>query len=247
MGKVSSEKAFVIYSVVLIALLFFSCTKDDLTQPVKVRFSINSKQIDGLSSYLSINKTVVGIGEVSFIGLRQQGSDVHFDTKQGTHQGTFVISADQQAKYITYFDIPQGIYDYMNWDITLYEIDDDIYEDTLADIEDYGLLIHGLYTKIDGSKIPIYFVVPPLQKLSFETTNLDGSTPISITDGNIYNINIELNPAQALSSINRDFFEQAIVEDDEEMEYIIVSGEINPSFYQFFLFNLEKTLKATVL
>ena len=227
MGKVSSEKAFVIYSVVLIALLFFSCTKDDLTQPVKVRFSINSKQIDGLSSYLSINKTVVGIGEVSFIGLRQQGSDVHFDTKQGTHQGTFVISADQQAKYITYFDIPQGIYDYMNWDITLYEIDDDIYEDTLADIEDYGLLIHGLYTKIDGSKIIIGYVY---------NSNI-----------NIYNINIELNPAQALSSINRDFFEQAIVEDDEEMEYIIVSGEINPSFYQFFLFNLEKTLKATVL
>lgn len=235
-----------IFTVFICLSTLNGCKKNELTHPVRVTLNISLEQTNGLPSYLSLSQSAISIGSISFIGLRQQGSDIHFDTQPSTSQGTYVINAGQSAKYITYFDIPQGVYDYMNWGITLSEIDDDVYDNFIIDSNDCGLLISGIYTKLDGSKIPIYFLIDPLHKISFEANDFNGTNSISIIDGNTYDIIIELKPAEAISKISRDFFEQAAVENNEDNDYIVVSPETNLNFYQFFLFQLEETRKATV-
>ncbi len=236
--------------MIFIVFIYFSvlngCKKDSLTHPVKVTFSINLEQIKGLPAYITSSQSVVSIGSISFLGLRQQGGDVHFDTKPGTTQGTYILSSGKSAEYVTYFDIPQGVYDYMNWSIILNEIDEETYDNTLVDSEDYGLLISGIYTKLDGAKIPFYFMIDPLHKFSFEASDIKGSTPMSIIDGQMYDILIELGPSEAILNINRDYFEKATIESDDDNEYIIISPESNINFYQYFLFQLEKTRRATV-
>lgn len=235
-------------SLILSLSTLFGCDKDELTHPVKVNFSINIDQATNTQSYLTLSKSVFCVGTISFIGLRQQGGDVHFDTKPGVTHGTIIINVGQPEKYVTYFDLPQGVYNYMGWDLSLSEIDDDIFEDENIDSDDFGMVIIGSYTKINGEVLPIYFAISPEEKFSCETTNSDNTTPVSIVKDKTYNMLVEMNPAEAIEGISRDYFEQAIVENEEDdVRHILVSSESNISLYQLFLFRMEKTIKATML
>lgn len=234
-------------SLILSLSILFGCDKDELTHPVKVNFNIKINQATSSQSYLTLSKSVFCIGTISFIGLRQQGGDVHFDTKPGVTHGTIIMNVDQPEKFVTYFDLPQGVYNYMGWDLSFSEIDDDVFEDEIIDSDDFGMVIIGNYTKINGEVLPIYFAISSDEKFSCETTNSDNTTPVSIVKNNTYNLLIEMNPAEAVEGISRDYFEQAVIEnDDDEIKYIMVSSESNISLYQLFLFRLERILKATM-
>lgn len=235
--------------IVLLPFLFLllGCNKDMLTYPVRIDFGIGINQQSAQQVYVSLSEAVVGVGSIGFVGLRQVGEGVYFDTQAGVEHGTYVIAAGDSAKYITFFDIPQGVYDLMSWKLTLAEIDDDIYEDELVDSDDYGLLVKGAYTSIGGQQRPIYFLVNPMEVFSCEATGAAGLLPISIVDGNSYTLLLKLNPMEAIAGINRDYFENATVSiSDDGIEHIVVSSVDNTSIHQLFLFQLAKTLRATV-
>lgn len=250
MVKAYLKKLGILFATFIYLSSFSGCEKDELTYPVKVNFSININQATSSQTYLTLSKSVVCVGNISFIGIRQQGGDVHFDTKPGVNQGSHIINVGQPAQYITYFDIPQGIYNYMGWDMSFSEIDEDIFDDENIDSDDFGMIIIGTYTKTSGAQIPIYFAINPSEIINCETTNPDNSTPISIVKDNTYNMLVEINPSEAIEGISREYFEQAIVEigeDEDSVDHILVSAESNNSLYQLFLFRMEKTLKATML
>ncbi len=247
MAKGIPNKYQLIMVVVLFALLLAGCSKDELTYPVKVNFSIGINQSSNPQAYINLSQAVVGVGSIGFVGLRQEGGDVHFDTEPGKTHGTYVIRAGESARYVTYFDIPQGVYDLMSWKLTLAEIDDDVYEDEITDSDDYGLLIKGSYGPIGSDSIPVYFLIDPMEVFSCEATDALGATPISIVEGNSYTILLELNPTEAVEGISRDYFDNASISyGDAGEEFILISEEDNVNAYQLFLFRLARTLKATV-
>ena len=232
--------------LIFFTIFLFGCEKDELTYTVKVNFNIGINQESDQQTYLILRKGVIALKGVTFLGMREQGENIFFETRPDKSHGTYIISAGQSAQYITYFDIPQGVYNLMKWDITIDEIDDDLFDEKNVDSDDYGFLVSGIYTKLDGTNIPIFFTINPSEDLSCEAKNTNGITPISIKEGNTYTLLIELNPSLAIDGIDRDYFEKAIIETDDEDKYILVSSETNVNLHQLFLFRLEKTLKATV-
>lgn len=247
MAKGLPNKYQLIMVVVLFALLLAGCSKDELTYPVKVNFSIGINQSNNPQAFIKLSEAAIGVGRIGFVGLRQEGGDVYFNTEPGKVHGTYVVKTGESARYVTYFDIPQGVYNLMSWKLTLAEIDEDVYEDELMDSDDYGLLVKGAYAPVGRDSIPVYFLIDPMEVFSCEATDALGATPISIVDGNSYTILLELRPTEAIEGIGREYFDNATISYGDEGEaFILISEEDNVSAYQLFLFRLARTLKATV-
>jgi hypothetical protein len=237
------------YFLVILTLLCFqitSCVPDDLTKPVRVHFEVSFIQDDAPLAYLSFNKIIVQTEEISFYGIRQEGNDVLFNTRPGDSFGMHMLSPAQNSSYITYFDIQQGVYQLMRWEIELGEIDDEIYPDDFIDTDDFGLIIEGTYTRQNGENVLLFIAIEEEEIIGFESVNSDGQTPIPILSENIYTISLEINPHAVMKGIPRSLLEQAEIEEEDDIAFIEISESENEDLYNLVLFQLSKTMKAVV-
>lgn len=230
-----------------IALLFLvsSCIDDDLNKPVRVDLEFSFEENPLTISYLNFTNAVVALDMVRFYGIRDVGNDVLFTSKPGSSFGTFVIPAWQKTEYVTFFDVPQGVYSMIRWEAELMEIDDNVYDDKFVDSDDFGLILEGTYTRLDGSTVLLFIAVDPAV-LYFETLNAAGRKIISLDSRNNYTVSFELNPYLAMQGISRSLIEQAETDSEDDIEFIEISSDANEDLYQLVLFRLEKTFKAVI-
>ena len=133
--------------IVTLILLIAGCTeKDDLTLPVRVNFKIGiSPENINSDSYLNFNSGHIGVQEIRFEGKRDAGEDVFFETDPKMNLQTLTFSK-RENPLISDFDIPQGIYNYMKWDIDLKRVvTEGLIDDTGIDSLSLGLVISGIY------------------------------------------------------------------------------------------------------
>jgi hypothetical protein len=230
-----------------LALLFLmsSCIDDDLNKPVRIDLEFSFEENPLTIPYLTFTNAVISLERVRFYGIRDVGNDVFFSSNPGLSFGTFVIPDWQNTSFVTYFDLPQGIYNIIRWEAQLDEIDDDVYDNEFVDSDDFGLIFEGTYTRLDGSTVLLFIAVDPAT-FSFETTDAFGNSLISFDSRNNYTVSFELNPYLAMQGISRNLIEQAETDSEDDIEYIEISSDENEDLYDLVLFRLEKTFKAVI-
>lgn len=223
-----------------------SCETDDLSKPVRVHFELSFVQDNVPLAYLTFQNIVVDAKQISFSGIRQEGNDVLFNTRPGESLGLHILTPQQNSSYITYFDLPQGVYQQMRWDLELGEIDEDIYPDDYIDSDDFGFIIEGIYTRQDGSSVLLFIALEEEEVVRIESVNQQGEVPIPILTDNIYTVSLEINPHALMRGIPRSMLEQAEEDEEDDIEFIEISEDENEELYNLVLFQLSKTLKAIV-
>ncbi|MFW5663721.1 MAG: hypothetical protein ACOCYD_01635 [bacterium] len=232
--------------VVLVLLGLISCEADDLSQPVRVHFELSYVQDTAPLEYLTFRQIAVDVEQISFLGIRQEGNDVLFNTRPGETFGMHILSPEQNSSYITYFDLPQGVYQQMRWDVELAEMDEDVFPDDYIDSDDFGFIIEGTYTRQDGTSMLLFIALEEEELIRVESINQQGEMPIPILAENTYSVFLEINPHALMSGIPRSMLEQAEEDEEDDIEFIEISEDENEELYNLVLFQLSKTLRAVV-
>ncbi len=236
----------ILIMVVLAIAGLASCEADDLSKPVRVHFEISWVEDDAPQLFLTFQKIIIDVEQISFNGIRQEGNDVLFNTRPGDSFGLHLLTPAQNSSYLTYFDLPQGIYQLMRWEIELGEIDDDVYPDDFIDSDDFGLIIEGTYTRLDGSTVLLFIAIEEEEIIRIESVNHEGEVPIPILVDNVYTVSLEVNPYAIMRGIPRSLLEHAEVDEEDDIEFIEISEDENEDLYNLVLFQLSKTLKTIV-
>lgn len=225
--------------------VFHGCT--NLSEPVKVNLNITGLQRNNTAiNYLSFHKAVVSIREIKFFGAREVGSAIFFTTNPTVPGNIYSFTTQQPVFYIRSFDIPQGVYSQMRWEITSGEVDDETYENEYFDIDDFGIIFEGTYTRLDGLEVLLFIVIDPFDVYLFETFTVDGKNSISVSADNIYGINLKLNPYLAMQNIERELLEYASSGFEEVEDYIEISSFENSLIYERMLLRLKQTIQSTI-
>lgn len=243
-------KRVIIFILVIMSMLQWSCEKDEFTVPVNVDFVI-SMDANEVSEYLQFYSGIIAIEDITFQGERQEGEDVFFTSKPGVIFQPQEFSNNSMPVFVTHFDIPQGKYVLMNWGFTLSElfsdeeidVEDDLeIEDDLEDNEiDAGLIINGMYTFLNGMEVPVIIGIEGEEKFKVYAEASTEVFEVNLIEENEYNAQLVLDLSSVFSSISRDSFENADLNDENE---ILITSDENDDLYELILYRLEKNSKV---
>lgn len=231
----------------IILLLFIAgCReKDDLTLPVRVNLKIGI-DVDGIADYeyLSFTKCQIGINSIQFEGTRESGSDVYFNTGPDMDLQTLTFL---RPIIISSFDIPQGIYNYMKWDISVKCIDTEgLIKDRDESYPCIGIIIQGNYEASDGTIVPFILAIDKPDKFSIIASNADNNSTIVISVNKEYEAIVILNAVDAFRSISRESLEKAISLDDSGHPEIVISSSENENLYSVLTNSIFQSAKLIV-
>ncbi len=240
--------------ILLILLLFNGCMPDDeLSAPVDVNLHLAMGTNTPGINYVEFYNIAIAVKQIKFYGIREEGSDIFFNSQPGVPFGIFAIRKNQPAPKIDAFNIPQGSYNQMRWEIQTREIDDDYYEDyfdedldEFIDVDDFGIIIEGRYKRLNGSEILLFIAIDPTEILLMETFDTAGNNQLSLLSGRTYNIRLEINPYVAIQNIERSLLENAETDEEDDIEFIEISSDENEDLYERILFRLKNTVKAII-
>ncbi|TVQ85793.1 MAG: hypothetical protein EA393_13290 [Bacteroidetes bacterium] len=240
--------------LLMILLLFNGCMPDDeLSAPVNVNlYVVMGTNTPGIN-YVDFHNIAIAVQQIKFYGVRQEGSDIFFNSQPNAPYGIYAIRKDQSPPLINAFDIPQGVYNQMRWEIQTREIDDDYYEDyfdeeldEFIDVDDFGIIIEGKYTKLDGTQILLFIAIDPIEILLMETFDTGGNNQLSLLSGQSYNVRLEINPYVAIENIERSLLENAETDEEDDIYFIEISSDENEDLYERILFRLKNTVRAII-
>jgi hypothetical protein len=251
-------------SIILI-LIFAGCNdiieKDELTFPTTVHFQIGIERPNWAevyseypyTEYFTFTEGQIGIQKIQFEGRREAGEDVFFETDPRTSFQTIFAPDEyiaQPQALVASFNIPQGIYDYIKWDIYLKKIAKDEYiEDFDTDSQNTGLIIKGFYVKEwwdwwyadvpDSSfKIPFILAANDTELLSIMTSMTGNPPQLLIKNNKDYRAVLLLNLPYAFETISRESIEATDISGEGEQQKIIISSSKNKDLYEIILFRL---------
>ncbi len=248
------KSIFGVLGGLMILLLLSGCIPDDeLSTPVTVNLNlVMGTNLPGIN-HVEFYNTVIAVQQIKFYGIREEGSDIFFSSQPTVPFGIYAIKKNQPASKIDVFDIPQGVYNQMRWEIKTKEIDDDYYEDYFddkleeyIDVDDFGIVIEGKYKRLNGSEILLFIAIDPTEILLMETFNTGGNNQLSLISGKTYNLILEINPYIAIQNIERILLENADADEEDDIEYIEISSDENEDLYERILFRLKNTVKAII-
>jgi hypothetical protein len=226
---------------------------DELSTPVNVNLHLEMGTNTPAINYVDFHNIAIAVQQIKFYGIREEGSDIFFNSQPNVPFGIYSIRKNQPAPQIDAFDLPQGVYNQMRWEIQTREIDDDYYEDyfdeeldEFIDVDDFGIIIEGTYTKLDGTQILLFIAIDPSEMLLMETFDTGGNNQLSLLAGKTYNIRLEINPYIAIQNIERSLLENAESDEEDDVQYIEISSDENEDLYERILFRLKNTVRAII-
>jgi len=221
--------------------------KDELTLPVRVYFKIGiSPENSSSSAYLRFNEGQIGVQGIQFEGKREAGEDIFFETDPKMNLQALEFSTSEQT-LISDFDIPQGIFNYMKWDVNLKKIATEGYiDDDETGSLSIGLVISGIYKYSDGSSIPVIIAIDDTEQFSVKSDDPVGNSRIVLSaNKEYYEAVLLLAPVYAFSSISRESLEEADISGDPGHQVIIISRNENEALYENLLYRIA--LSARIL
>jgi hypothetical protein len=222
--------------------------KDELTLPVRIKLNIASLALLE-DYYLSAYQGKIGIQSIQFEGKREAGEDIFFETDPKMNLQTLQFSSNPTK--ILEFDIPQGIYNYMKWDVTLKRImTEELNNVDDADSLRIGLVIPGSYwSESDEWEIiirPFIFAIDDTELLSFKSTGIDGSSSIVISNNKTYEITLLLDLVYTFGSAGWETFEEAEITDVNGQQIILITSDKNKNLYENFLYRINQSTKVFI-
>jgi hypothetical protein len=241
-------KTKLVISIILILFIAGCREKDELTLPVRIYFKIGiSPEGATSSSYLSFADGHIGVQRIQFEGKREAGEDIFFETDPKMNLQTLEFSTSEQT-LISDFDIPQGIFNYMKWDVNLKKIVTEGYiDDDGTGALSIGLVISGIYKYSDGqSSIPVIIAIDDTEQFSVKSDDPVGNSRIVLSaNKEYYDAVLLLAPVYAFSSISRESLEEADISGDPGHQVIIISRNENEDLYENLLYRIA--LSARIL
>jgi hypothetical protein len=220
--------------ITLILFIAGCIEKDELTRPVKVNFKIGiSPYFNFNAAYLHITKCQIGIQSIHFEGKREAGEDIFFDTDPKMNLQTLSFL---QPITFDVFDIPQGVYNYMEWKISLKCIDTEVLID---DRNEYspciGIAISGDYTFLDGYVIPFTFAVNDQVQFNVMSYDPYDNSKLVLSADKEYDANLLFAPEKGFNSFTQKSFEKAEISHEGGYPKIIISSSKNEKLYDLLL------------
>lgn len=223
--------------IILIPLIGGCTRKDELTLPVRVYLKIgiitDSSSVKS-PKYLEFNECQIGIESIRFEGKREAGGDVYFETDSKMNLNTITFL---EPVLISEFDIPQGIYYYMKWDIKMRSIE--------AYNPNTGITIKGNYYSLAGPKIPFVLEIEQPEEFSIRAFDPEDRTTIVLTKFRFYEAKVLFNPVIAFQALSQESFENAQISSDAG-NIIIISKNENENLYAILLDRIFKSAKVVV-
>jgi len=148
--------------VAILFLLFTSCKKNDLTQPVEIPFEISmesfqANKLEKSNFRFTINEGTINISSIDFYGKRETGEDYYFTTVFDSTLRAEMQTGKMNQKLA--FDFPQGIYSTM--ELTFY----------IGTEKDKSIILNGSYHHGNSSYIPILFEYKLIDKIAVQITD----------------------------------------------------------------------------
>jgi hypothetical protein len=223
----------------ILILLIAGCSdKDELTLPVRVYFKIGISTDESLKAeYFDFTECLIGIQKIRFDGKREVGKDFFFETDPKINLQT--ISFTQEPTTICAFDIPQGVYNYMKWDLSMKCIEaEGLIDENTEDHPCKGIIFTGNYKSLDGSVIPFIFAVDEPEEFYVLSGDPDGNSNIVLSVDKEYEATVFFDPERAFSAISRQSFENAEISGDALHPKIIISSSKNKYLYEILIYRI---------
>ena len=233
-----------ILSVITLILLSTGCReKDEFAVPVKVNLKILSQSIQ--DQYFTFSGGYIGIKKIEFEGIRESGGNVYFETDPGKSYQTLAFGS-----IISVFDIPQGIYDYMEWDVYLKQImtDELRYLDD-ADLLKAGIVFQGAYwPQGSGYSLPcigLLIVIDDIEKLEVRAYDAYNNSRVVLSENTTYEAHIILDLDYAFESISGEAIMNAEFS-GRNNEWVVISSSNNKDLYTIILDRIFRSAKVVV-
>lgn len=217
--------------------------------PVRVNFDVRFNVTNQTPPYFTFSRAILAINSIRFQGVRQAGNDVAFSTRQDQPLGLFDLSPTQFIRPVTWFDLPEGVYNSMRWEITLLPINNGYFDDDddfISDDDEYGFILVGQYSRLDGTPVVMIFAMEEYEVLRLQTIGLNAQTQIPLIVDKIYNIELVINPFSIFGGIPRTMFEQAEIQVNNGIMYLMISPDQNEELYDLMLLRLARELNAII-
>jgi hypothetical protein len=220
--------------------------KDDLTLPVRINFKIGIETVNSAAdNYLDFAECSIGIQRIDFEGNREAGVPVCFMTDPALDLHT--LSFNHQPVTISKFDIPQGIYNSMQWDISMKCIDTEgLINDRGESYPCIGIIFKGNYTTLSGSVIPLIFAIDRPELFRVMSYAPNGDQMITLTVGREYEAVVYFAPDRAFSAISRNSLETAVTSEGVQSPEIVISSSMNQDLYQILLYRIFLSASVVV-
>jgi len=234
--------------LILILLIPGCVKKDELTRPTRIRLTIKIiKNDNALGEYFGISWGYLGVRRIQFEGKREAGEDILFETDPEANLLPFEFEFESSANstVISEFDIPQGIYNYMRWDLQLKSIQTS-WPLIVADSASTGLVISGYYEYLNERQIPFCLYIDDKEQFRLMSFTSDGnSTSIVISESKVYEALLSLDLWYAFRSISRESFEKAEISNDiHYLPIIAISINKNKYLYDIILNRISQSARV---
>ncbi len=239
----------------LFILLFAGgCEKDELTKPVGVTLEVGF--INTVDPRFTFTSCKLGIKQIAFKGRRVEGDDVFFYTRPDDAPGIVTISEKDSYISVESFDLPQGVYSFMEWEFMLKPVEHYFFTDYDDDDDDddddgVGMVLEGIY--VNKLKEPINIKVGIDANELFVVnvkSEKSGYDDITLSADKKYRALWILEPAKAFFGISDDVMMDADLNDDfEETDdvFIEISNDENEDIYRDVLRALKNESTTVVI
>lgn len=223
-----------------------SCGSDD-NEPVRVNFDVRFDLSVQQPAHFSFSRLVLSIRSLRFVGTRQTGNDVVFNTRPGQALGFFDLTPSRFLVPVTWFDIPEGVYNSMRWELTTRALGNNLYnDDDPFSLYEYGLVIFGRYTRVNGNHVNLIIALDTDDILKSDSFNAQNQLPVTLIFGNTYAAELVINPFAILGAIPRTILEQADFSDEDDGDYLVISSDENEDIYSLLLLSLSRSMRVVV-
>lgn len=231
-----------------VSILIASCTKDELTLPVRVSFDFELKPHEEGSllkssleegpgilqppnipgGRLSISRGSLAIESIEFDGRRDEGRDVFFISDL---PGPLLVELETgKVNRELSFDIPQGVYNMV-----------EIYLNPGGG-DTAPLILEGNLTRGAAGEIPVRFEYTISEKLKIRAESKHQSNKIVLRKDVESKASIIIDAGSVFQFVNPSVIRNASVSSIQGKEIIIVSPDINVDIFNALAARVEKSI-----
>jgi hypothetical protein len=250
-NRISFLKLGGLFLAIISIFIYQSCTKDDLTRPVRISLTVIINEQYKTNNTLLFERGEITLREIQFDGKREAGGDYSFNTESGKNFGpNYFYPPSSPQETLANFDLPQGVYSGMRWKFELsdglerLEQDDD--DDDNYNSETPGLILDGSYINNEREMLRIRIEIDPFESFDCLALADNGNKNISIVSGITYNAILYLDPYFVFRAISSESLEEADYSDDELSPVLLISSDSNKELYEIILFRLQQSVKIVV-
>ncbi len=234
---------------ITLILLLAGCRepeKDDLTLPARVQLfiGITEEYHDGWDDLMYWGGEI-GIQRIRFEGKREAGEDVFFETDPAMNFQSITLTNPPRS--VSNFDLPQGVYTFMKWEIDLKKIMTQGisgYED--MDSLNIGIYFSGSYDWMYGDEPlnPVILAVDDTVRLSIRSHE---NVKFELSEGyedRTYSVFLTFDPCAAFNPISKDSIQNLETSKGNSGEIVLISSNKNENLYKDLFYKITRSVRV---